>query len=121
MKNYNIKTGQLFTDLDTPYDSESNKIDVYGSTYWTADNVVDYKIKEDLIHAFRYEDDLCTIKAWCDISGFDYWVIKQEEENYVSIDVFLKKDPELYTQQEIGKISAKIVEVDNYFEEKLGC
>jgi hypothetical protein len=70
MKPYNIKTGQLFTDLDTPYDAESNKIDVYSSVYWTADNEKDYKTKEDLIHAFNFEDDLCTVKAWCDISGF---------------------------------------------------
>lgn len=116
MKPYNIKTGQLYTDLDTPYDAESNKIDVYSSVYWTADNEIDYKTKEDLIHAFSFEDDLCTVKAWCDISGFKYWVIQQEEENYVSIDVYLKKDPELYTQEELQKISAKIVEVDNYFE-----
>jgi hypothetical protein len=119
MKNYNIITGELFTGLDTSYDAEANKIDVYSSVSWSADTEEKYKEKEAIINNWSYEDDLCKANAWCDISGFNYWVIQQEEDNYVSIDVCLKKAPELYTQEEMQKLRDIIIEADNYFEENL--
>lgn len=105
---YNIRKGQLHTDLDCPYDEDGNKIDVYSSVSWTADTKERYEEKEAYINEFSYEDDLIKANAWCDVSGFEYWVIKQEENNYVSIDVCLKKNPDDYTQDEIGKISQLI-------------
>ena len=93
---YNIQKGILMTDLDTPYDEENNKIDVYSSVYWTSNNEEDYIRKENLIDEYKVENDLVKINAWCDVSGYDYWVIQQEEENYVSIDVVLKKNAKDY-------------------------
>jgi hypothetical protein len=119
MKEFDIVSGRLFTDLDTPYDKESNKIDVYSSVYWTAETKEKYEAKEQLINQYKVENDLFTLRAWCDISGFDYWVIQQEETNYVSIDVYLKKQPNEYSQEECQIISNAIVEADNYFEKYL--
>ena len=116
MTDYNILTGQLHTGLDTPYDEDLNKIDVYSSVYWTAANEKEYGDKEDLIDAYTKDTDLFSIRCWCDISGYKYWVIQQEEENYVSIDVYLKKKPSEYTQEEMKIISEAIMEVDEYFD-----
>ena len=119
MKLFNIITGELFTDLDTPYDANDNKIDVYSSVNWTAETKEEYESKEELISSYKVENDLFTLRAWCDISGFDYWVIQQEEENYVSIDVYLKKQPNEYSQEECQIISNAIIEADNYFNNYL--
>jgi len=119
MKIYNIEKGELHTDLDTPYDKESNKIDVYCSVNWSGENEQDYEIKEQIINEYSYEDDLIIMSAWCDISGYNYWVIQQEESNYVSIDVMLKKQPQEYTQKEMESISNSIFTVNLYFEEEL--
>lgn len=119
MKKYSIKKGRLFTDLDTPYDKEANKIDVYSSVFWTADTEKEYQKKEQIINSWQYEDELVKCNAWCDISGFKYWVIQQEEENYVSIDVVLKKKPKDYSQEERIKIRDIIIKADEYFETNL--
>lgn len=112
---YDIKNGRLYNDLDCPFDSEINKIDVYSSVYWTARTEKEYAIKEKTINDFSFEDDLVKANAWCDISGYDYWVIQQEEPNYVSIDVYLKKPVDDYTQEEIKHISELITKWDEMF------
>lgn len=119
MRVYNIEKGELFTDIDTYYDKENNKIDVYSSVNWSAENEEEYNRKEGIINNWVYEDDLVIAHAWCDVSGFDYWVVRQEEPNYVSIDVVLKKDVKDYTQEEQQKIRDIIIEADEYFKEKL--
>ena len=116
---YNIEQGILMTDLDTPYDEEINKIDVYSSVSWTGENEKDYERKEKIINDYKVENDLVKINAWCDISGYNYWVIQQEEENYVSIDVFLKKQPNEYSQEEIQQIRDMIINADDYFQTEL--
>ena len=42
-------------------------------------------------------------------------VTKEKDNNYVSIDVVLKKQPEEYTQNELIKIQTAIEEADDYF------
>lgn len=116
---YNIRKGLLYNDLDCPYDEVDNKIDVYTSVYWTADDEIEYQKKAEVINSFIYEDDLIKANAWCDGSGYKYWVIQQEEENYVSINVCLKKNVDDYTQEEIKKISDLISKWDDMFHSKL--
>ena len=114
-----ITENNLRIDLDTPYDKESNKIEVYSSVYWTAENEEEYNQKEKLIDDYKVDNDLFSLNCWCDISGFNYWVIQQEEENYVSIDVCLKKDVLDYTEEEIELIKEAIIKADDYFQTNL--
>ena len=114
-KLYDIVNGYLGTDLDTPYSENENKIDVYSSVYWSADTEEEYKRKEELINSYNIVNDLFILFAWCDISGYEYWVKQQEEENYVSIDVILKKQPNEYTQEELQIIRDEIIKADEYF------
>jgi len=123
MKNQTMKNqiteDNLRLDLDAPYNKESNKIDVYSSVYWTAENEEEYIEKEDIINNYKIENELFTLYSWCDVSGFDYWVIQQEEENYVLIDVVLKKDVLDYTEKEIETIKTAIWNADNFFQMEL--
>ena len=114
-----ITANNLRLDLDCPFDKENNKIDVYSSVYWTAETEEEYKAHENLIHEYIKENELFRLNAWCDISGFDYWVVQQQEENYVSIDVVLKRPVETYTVEEIETIKKAIITADEYFQEKL--
>jgi hypothetical protein len=123
MKNQTMKNqiteDNLRLGLDAPYNKESNKIDVYSSVYWTAENEEEYIEKEDIINNYKIENELFTLYSWCDVSGFDYWVIQLEEENYVSIDVVLKKDVLDYTEKEIETIKTAIWNADNFFQMEL--
>jgi hypothetical protein len=116
---FNIINGKLYTDLDTPFDIDNNKIDVYTSVYWTAETKEEYELKEEIINNYRINHELFNLYAWCDISGFDYWVIQQQEENYVSIDVVLTKNVSEYSQEEMKIISDFIIIADDYFNNKL--
>ena len=107
----------LRPDCDWVLDEENNKIDVYSSRYWGCSTEEQYKKNEELIRDYKVDNDLVSIFSWCDISGFNYWMVQQEEDNYVSIDVVLKK--ESYTDEEVVKINELIIEADNYFLYKL--
>lgn len=98
-------------------DEEGHKIDVYSSCYWSEDNEAAYQKSEELIRNYKIDNDLVEIFAWCDISGYHYHVIEREEDNYVSIDVVLKKEE--YTDEEITTISQLIDIADEYFVNKL--
>jgi len=111
-----ILNNNLRIDLDTLYEKELNKIDVYSDIYWTAKNEKDYKFIENEIFNYKIDNDLFSIVCWCDVSGFDYWVIKQEETNYVSIDVYLKKDAILYSEAELEEIKKAIINTNNFFD-----
>jgi len=103
----------LKCDINWEFDHENNKIDVYGSSNWGAKDKQSYDAQEALINAFKIDNDLVKINCWCDISGYDYWMVKKEESNYVSIDVVLKKNE--YTNEEIQQIRELIIEADEYF------
>jgi hypothetical protein len=119
MKNYDIKTGLLYTDSDAVYNKNENAIEVYTFIDWTADNEVDYVKKENIISDYKVENDLFNLVCWFDISGYEHWVIQQEETNYVSIDVYLKKNVDDYIQEEMKQISEAIIKAESYLEDKL--
>lgn len=118
MIEYNIVKGDLYNDLDCSFNPNENKIDVYTSVYWNAETKEQYEIYEKIINDFFYEDELIKAVAWCDISGFEYFN-KQNEDNYVSIDVYLKKSVDSYTQSEIKTISDLISKWDEMFYNKI--
>ena len=100
-------------NLGLDFTFEDNLMQVYSSSNWTTENKQQYEQFETLINNYKYEDDLCIITAWCDISGFDYWVLQREESNYVSIDVLFKK--EVNTILDLAKIKDNILNTDDYF------
>ena len=119
MIKYDILTGNLYTDLDTPYYVKDNCINVYLNVNWTGEDATDYLRKEKLINDYKVENELFSMVSWCDVTGYHYWVIQQEETNYVSVDLYLKKQPNEYTEQEMILIRDSIIEAESYFENVL--
>lgn len=115
MKTELIKQLNSLLQIDCSFelDHEDNKIDVYGTACWGANSERKYIEQEFLINEYKVDNDLISLSCWCDISGYDYWMVRQEESNYVSIDVHLKKDS--YTDEEIIQIRDIINEADDYF------
>ena len=119
MITYDIVTGKLYAFLDTHYDSDFNLIEMRCDVNWTADNEEIYRIKEKVIDTFKVDNELFLMVSSCDWSGYEYWVFKQEEPNYVNIDIYLKKKPHEYTQDELRFISSEIIKANDYFREVL--
>jgi len=114
-----IIENNLKLDVDAPYCKEGNKIDVYTNCSWTADSEEEYQAKEKLINDYKVDNELFELFAWCDSSGYEYWVVEEQQDNYVSVDVNLKKQVEEYTDEEIQVIRKAIEEADCYFVDNL--
>lgn len=58
---------------------------------WTAKTAKEYKAIEKRINKIGTKNKAFHVYAWYDVSGFDYWVRRQCEPNYIQISVVLKK------------------------------
>lgn len=94
---------------------EPNKLLIWHNASWGADSEKDYKRQERLIERQHYKGKIFEAWAWCDISGYDYWMHKQREPNYVSIDVIINKS--LLTEKEVNRIMNKLDTFDNNLNE----
>lgn len=59
---------------------------------WGAQTEKEYKQVELAIAAISYKGDGWELFAWCDISGYEYWMLRQEETNYIQITVAFTSD-----------------------------
>lgn len=85
LKAYNVKVEDDGDDNDLRlHSSESYR--------WSADNKKDYDTCAANIDAIKFKGKGWEIYAWCDISGFDYWVVKQEETNYIQLTIAFDED-----------------------------
>lgn len=46
-----------------------------------------YQKAEKLINKIEFKGEGWQIYAWCDVSGFDYWMKSQQETNYIQITI----------------------------------
>jgi len=100
IKTYLEKINKVCSDVSID-ETDKCKLDIYTDINWSGKNKKEYREKEKHIYNFSIDNDLFLLKSWCDISGYDYWVKQQEEDNYVSIDIHLKKDLIDFTEQEL--------------------
>ena len=70
---------------------------------WGADNVTEYKKAQNEIDKIKYKGKGWEIYGWYDVSSFDYWIIKQEEQNYIQITIKFKN--ETVKEEEVDKIA----------------
>ncbi len=54
-----------------------------------------------------------TVYAWCDASGYDYWMKQQEEHNYIQITVSFDKD--YISTNDIKQLGNDLDEMYEYF------
>lgn len=118
MKNIKIENleealKKLVKDLDLTVEVDEKLIDIYGSCYWGADNLEDYEKQEALISDYKVQGEFFSVYAWCDISGYNYWMKQQEEANYVSIGINVWKTE--LTEDEVKQLAEAIETADLYF------
>lgn len=58
---------------------------------WTAKSKREYERIEKRINKIGKETTAFAVYAWYDVSGFDYWVRRQREPNYIQVTVSIKK------------------------------
>ena len=65
----------------------------YDNLYsWGFDSEKDYEEQEKEINDFVIDNEYYTVYMWCDVCGYDYWIIRQEEGNYIQISVSFKQE-----------------------------
>ena len=128
--NYIILTGSIdkasyfMKDLTSirKFLQEKNDIDVT-----TEENIIDYHTtinwglwmskeaydaQEKAIQEASYVCEDHDIYAWGDGSGYDYWVVKQEEDNYVMVTVKMKTERE-WSEEDLTKLDLKVFFIIN--------
>lgn len=58
---------------------------------WFEKDQKEYEKIEKLIDKYEVSKEHYHIYAWCDISGYDYWINQQKEENYIQLSVMFNK------------------------------
>ncbi len=72
------------------YSGGNYTFDYEDSFKWGATSRRAYARIERLINKISYKGSKWRIYAWCDNSGFGYWMLKQREMNYVVLTVHIK-------------------------------
>lgn len=70
-------------------DLRLHHIDVFS---WGGQTEEVYNECEKKIRDFKKKGNGYTVYMWCDISGFEYWMKTQEEQNYIQITVAFDKN-----------------------------
>ena len=73
-------------------------------------NKKEYEKQEKFLSELYIENESYTMYASYDVSGFDYWMIKQEEPNYININIEIK---EIINSKELLKTLEKWFELIN--------
>jgi hypothetical protein len=79
-------------DLEYDGDPEDLRLHHEERFNWGADNKKDYDKAAEEIENLSYSGKGWTVYATHDVSGFDYWMNKQQEQNYITIAVMFDKD-----------------------------
>ena len=109
-----IKFYQLANLLDLAYDGDETDLRLHGKEIlnWGAETEEEYNQVTESIDAISYEGNGWHVYAWYDVSGYDYWMIQQEEPNYINITVSFDSDE--VDRDEIPNIQKAI---DSAYEE----
>lgn len=90
-----MKNTELRDRLEKEYihtqQNDKNSFDIDENLYWGADTKKEYNNALEEIEKLKIENNIYKIYAWVDISGFEYWMKKQEEQNYLQISFTIKK------------------------------
>lgn len=107
----------LMLDLDSEIHVDEKYLDVSLISNWSADNEDDYKKFESLISDYNVIGEGYKITAWCDISGYNYWVLQENEPNYIQLSISFDNDS--ISEDDLSKIQDAICEAELYFIENV--
>lgn len=74
--------------------------------FWGAEHEKDYKRAAAKIDAIERKGKGWTVYAWYDVSSFEYWMQKQEEQNYIAISISF--DTETIEETELTKLKEAV-------------
>jgi hypothetical protein len=70
---------------------DPKRVDLEESFYWGAKTKSSYNKAQKEISKIRTQGKNWKLMGWCDVSGFDYWMKKEKEQNYIQITIMFKK------------------------------
>ena len=76
-------------DLDLEYDGDETDLRLHGEEKlnWGAETAAEYEEATNAIDAISYKGNGWEVYATYDVSGFDYWMMQQEEQNYLTMTI----------------------------------
>ena len=80
--------------LDVIIDKDENTYDVeiYSYLNWGSIIKEEYEKQENILDSLFVETKKYAMYASYDVSGFEYWMLKQEEPNYLNIVLSISED-----------------------------
>jgi hypothetical protein len=81
-------------DLDLEYDGDETDLRLHGreKLNWGAETAAEYEEATNAIDAISYKGNGWEVYATYDVSGFDYWMLQQEEPNYINMTIMFDND-----------------------------
>jgi hypothetical protein len=81
-------------DLDLEYDGDETDLRLHGreKLNWGAETAAEYEEATNAIDAISYKGNGWEVYATYDVSGFDYWMMQQEEPNYINMTIMFDND-----------------------------
>ena len=105
----------LITEVIFDGDLEDKRLHLEPSINWWEEDKLEYEKVEEKIQNFSIERPKYTVYAWCDVSGFNYWIKQQEECNYIQISVVFSVDD--ITLDEVKQLEKDIDKAYNHFQD----
>lgn len=97
---------EIITSLNFDGDKEDKRLHLEYDVRWCEIDEQEYKNVEREIDNYCIKRENYLVYAWCDVSGWDYWMNRQEEENYIQISVSFSKDE--LSDEEIQQLASDI-------------
>lgn len=107
-----------FTDLRLTYSSEGlikERLDLEEMIRWFKEDQTEYEKVEADIRDYERDGDGWNLFAWHDASGWDYWVNREKESNYIQITVEFENDSVPVT--ELDDIKQAIEQAREHFSQ----
>ena len=106
-----VKLAEVLTKENSFYithdgDKTDLRLHLDNSFYWGAKKETAYKKACKEIDNIKNKGNGWFLYCWYDVSGFDYWMKKEQEQNYVQISIGF--DSFKVSQKEIASISEAI-------------
>jgi len=94
-------------------DVDGKFADYHTNVNWSAENKKEYERIESKINDIDYKTEKLRVYGWFDVSGYDYWVNKQEEPNYLMLTVeFFNTD---LSWEEVEDLHLTLTDIEGKF------
>lgn len=109
------KIPNYIEELEFDGDKEDLRLHHQDHINWTEPNEEEYVLTENELDGFEIKRKAYSIYFRYDVSGFEYWVEEQEEENYINIVVAMNTTE--LTIEEVEQLKVDVEEA--YFQASL--